>query len=112
MRHGDDDPRQRDELDKSVLAPDVSSLRKALGAPENAAVLPEAARRSGRAMSVRLRRTHSQCQSTSFDPNGAQPRCSPEAPRVFLLTILGTPRTLRVRELPSIAERHGARACR
>jgi hypothetical protein len=40
------------------MALDGSSLRKALGAPENAAVLPEAARRSGRAMSVRLRRTH------------------------------------------------------
>jgi hypothetical protein len=40
------------------VALDGSSLRKALGAPENAAVLPAAARRSGRALRVRLGRTH------------------------------------------------------
>jgi hypothetical protein len=40
------------------VALDGSSPRKALGMPENAAVLLVAASRSGRALSVRLWRTH------------------------------------------------------
>ena len=76
---------------------------KPLATPENARTASAAAGRSGRAECVRGRERTRHSGSTSCDSSGAQPRGSPEPPRIFTPDACRHGSQASLRETPAAA---------